>query len=227
MKKISLIICLIISITLNAQDMMYQGMKVIKASSMLVDCRMGNSFYKEYWLISPQIKSDTLTVTCYNHPFEYFCFYTDIDSISLEVVPDKTYRFYVLLKNKEYALTTIIGKKSNWKKLQFDTISVNDKIRFEYEDDSQDNPYLLKLRKEYNLDSIISGAKNDIEKSCKLMRWVHDRWKHNGNNTPQNHDALSILKEAKNGKKFRCVEYAIVLSACLNSIGLKSRRLAL
>lgn len=61
----------------------------------------------------------------------------------------------------------------------------------------------------------------------RILDWVHNQWKHDGNNEPQKRDAIPILEEAKEGKNFRCVEYGIVASACLNAVGLKSRVLSL
>jgi len=56
---------------------------------------------------------------------------------------------------------------------------------------------------------------------------LHNQWQHNGNNEPHKNDVTSILEEVKEGKNFRCVEYGIVVAACLNSIGLKARQLNL
>lgn len=46
-------------------------------------------------------------------------------------------------------------------------------------------------------------------------------------NTPTKQDALTILKEAREGKQFRCVEYGIVATSALNSIGIPARTLGL
>jgi len=89
------------------------------------------------------------------------------------------------------------------------------------------NSELLKLKKEYKLNEIISSAKSDIERSMILLNWTNSRWNHSGSNKPQKNDVISILKEAENGEKFRCVEYGIVLSAALNSIGIPTRTLGL
>ena len=48
-----------------------------------------------------------------------------------------------------------------------------------------------------------------------------------GNIEPKQSDPLSILQEARQGKHFRCVEYAAVINGCLNAIGIPSRILAL
>jgi len=110
--------------------------------------------------------------------------------------------------------------------LQFDTNSKSDEIIFWYEQ-NDNNEYLNLLRLKYPIDSLIRNAKTDTEKVVNILNWVHRQWKHNGNNEPEKNDAISILEEVKDGKNFRCVEYGIVVAACLNSVGLKSRVLAL
>lgn len=94
--------------------------------------------------------------------------------------------------------------------------------------DTTGHEYLRTLRQEYKLDSITEG-KIEFEQIKAILHWSHTQWEHNGNNTPTKNDALSILKEAHEGegKQFRCVEYGILAAACLNSIAIPSRVLAL
>jgi hypothetical protein len=91
----------------------------------------------------------------------------------------------------------------------------------------EDDPDLVKLRTLYKLDELVAGAATDLERLERLTRWAHGRWKHNGNNQPSRPDALTILKEAEEGKMFRCVEYASVIVAAARSLGLPARQLAL
>ena len=91
----------------------------------------------------------------------------------------------------------------------------------------QTNDALIELRQKYNLEQMVSGAKSDIEKTLILLNWTHELWRHNGVNVPKKYDALSILEEVDEGKRFRCVEYAIVMAAALNSIGIPARMLSL
>ena len=88
-------------------------------------------------------------------------------------------------------------------------------------------PYLKRFREECELDEIIFRCKTDIEKAEKLCRWTHGLWNHNGGNKPAKNDPLSIVKEARLGRNFRCVEYAKVLNASLNSIGIPARVIGL
>ena len=57
----------------------------------------------------------------------------------------------------------------------------------------------------------------------KVLNWAHTRFKHDGNNIPENYDPLYILSKAEEGEKFRCVEYSIIVSAALNSLDMPSR----
>jgi len=91
----------------------------------------------------------------------------------------------------------------------------------------ENNPNLKKLRSKYKIDNLVNSAKTDLEKAIILLNWTNNRWKHNGKNKPSNDDALTILEEAESGKKFRCVEYGIVLSETLNSIGIPARVIGL
>lgn len=116
-------------------------------------------------------------------------------------------------------------QKNGIEQLNF-TNEMNKQIRFIYSD-SADNTFLRQLRNDYGLQDLISVCKNDLERVFKVMKWTSSQWNHSGNNTPSKNDAITILKEAKEGSRFRCVEYAIVLSSALNSIGIKSRVLAL
>jgi len=120
-------------------------------------------------------------------------------------------------------------RQQKWKK-------VGGQLEWDYEQevtpldiimDDPDDPNMVKLRTEYKLEELVSGASDEYEKLRLLTKWVHDQWTHTGDNKPSNSDPLTILKEASEGKKFRCVEYAIVVAACARSLGMPSRVLAL
>ncbi|MHC4623730.1 MAG: transglutaminase-like domain-containing protein [Planctomycetota bacterium] len=93
--------------------------------------------------------------------------------------------------------------------------------------DDPNEPNMIKLRKKYDLEGLVSKAKDDYEKLMLITAWVQKQWKHSGNNKPSRSDPLTILKEASEGKRFRCVEYAIVVAGCARSLGMPSRKLAL
>lgn len=93
--------------------------------------------------------------------------------------------------------------------------------------DNPNGPNMVELRNKYDLEGLVSNAKDDYEKLVLITAWVQKQWKHSGNNKPSKSDPLTILKEASEGKRFRCVEYAIVVAGCARSLGMPSRKLAL
>lgn len=87
--------------------------------------------------------------------------------------------------------------------------------------------YLTELRSEFALDVVVSSADSDLQRALAAMHWTHARWEHDGANVPSNGDPLSILRAALDGKRFRCVEYSVVLSGVLAALGYRSRVLGL
>jgi hypothetical protein len=201
-----------------------QNLPVIKATSVKAVYRVGDDKAISNWNISPELKPDVLTVACFSGKEKVF-FKTDKDSLSYTVKPGESKQFYVLLNDKDYALTEFKGV--TFPEVKFEAKNKKPAYEFRYEKQPESNAFLNQLRKEYKLDEVIKGAKNDAEKALRMMNWVHIQWKHNGSNQPSKSDALTILKEAKEGKMFRCVEYGIVTASALNAVGLKSRVLAL
>lgn len=110
-------------------------------------------------------------------------------------------------------------------KLEFENTRNRD-FQIEYKTHSE-SPDLIKLKVEFKLDTIVQNATSDFEKVLKIQSWVNSRWKHDGDNTPKKNDAYFILKQAEKGERFRCVEYSLVASECLKSLGFKVRRVGL
>jgi len=96
-----------------------------------------------------------------------------------------------------------------------------------YYSDTLANDYLRELRTRYEIDVLVKEQTNDLDKIKSVLDWTSKQWTHNGANNPTKQDALTILKEAREGKQFRCVEYGIVATAALNSIGIPARTLGL
>lgn len=96
-----------------------------------------------------------------------------------------------------------------------------------YYSDTLGDEYLRELKNKYGLQSLVKGEKTDMGKIKNILDWTNQQWEHNGSNNPTKQDALTILKEAHEGKQFRCVEYGIVATAALNSIGIPARTLGL
>lgn len=83
-----------------------QQLPVIKATSKVVDIRDGADFQKGVWNISPEVKPDVFYVSRFKRE-RRVVFYTDVDSISFTVAPEREYKFIILLGGKDSAYTTI------------------------------------------------------------------------------------------------------------------------
>lgn len=150
---------------------------------------------------------------------------TDIDSLKLLIPVDLKYVFNIR-KETMQPFVLIINHGLEIDSISFDKAEQDFKFKFAYEKGT-DNPYLQKLRAKYPIDSIAAIGKTDIEKVRHIASWVHNLWQHDGMNEPKQSDALYILDQVRQGQRFRCVEYGIVTTACLNAIGLPSRTLSL
>ncbi len=88
-----------------------------------------------------------------------------------------------------------------------------------------DNPYLVQLREEFSLDDF--RGENEMETILAVTDWVHNLWRHDGNNVPDQADPISILRDVQAGARYRCVEYSIVIAGCLTALGIPTRILSL
>lgn len=110
-------------------------------------------------------------------------------------------------------------------KIEYDFKRTDEKYDFKW--NTLNDSYLIKLREEFKLGQIVKDCKTSLEKAKKIMNWVHNLWEHDGLNVPVKNDPISILREVHAGKRFRCVEYGIVISGCLNALGILARKLCL
>ncbi|KUG07199.1 transglutaminase-like domain-containing protein [Solirubrum puertoriconensis] len=224
--KTSLLLGLLLTCgTAIAQTPTYQGLPVVKAHADQADYRLGNAWVRGSWRIAPEASPDVLLLPLHASK-ETLVFRTDRDSIRYTLAPGDKKQFYVLLDDGRYALTELRATAFGAERLRYNGPrgAATHAIRYE---SGSDNAYLAQLRQQYNLDAVVQGAANDTERAQRLLHWVHQQWRHDGGNTPTKNDALTILAEAKQGKQFRCVEYGIVATSCLNAYGLKSRVLGL
>lgn len=90
-----------------------------------------------------------------------------------------------------------------------------------------DPAYAAELRKVCGLDKLIEGATSDLERVRRVTAYVHRLWQHDGGGQARNQDPVSIAQEATKGGRFSCVEYAMLVSGCLNAIGIPARELSL
>ncbi len=98
---------------------------------------------------------------------------------------------------------------------------------FELWMDDPDDPELVELRETYRLTDVVPSSQDGLARLKLLTGWVHSRWEHSGSNTPSQPKPTTILKEASDGKRFRCVEYSIVTAACAQALGMPARVLGL
>ena len=109
----------------------------LKTNKNSINIKEGNSEYKDIWTISPEVNPDVFVT----NPFfgtKKIMFYSDIDSISFTVKPNRKYDFIILLNGKDKAYTQIStdskGKPSLEPKLSYarlkNTNQVTDTIPF-------------------------------------------------------------------------------------------------
>lgn len=78
-----------------------------------------------------------------------------------------------------------------------------------------------------NITNINIDALSEIEKVKKISGYVHSLFSHNGNNIPSSLDPITIIKEARKGKSFRCVEYSFLAANLLWAYGIPVRTVGL
>jgi hypothetical protein len=216
-----LIVLFIIGQTVFAQ----QKFPTIRATSKMVNIRDGDNFNKGSWTISPELKPDVYTTSNKNGKVT---FYTDLDSISFTVVPNKKYDFIILLNNKDSALTQIIyGQKKNYldtlkKAAKYNLKNKREIPKFTYQ--SSDNTHLIALRKSFNLDSI-AGTGNEVSQILNLLHWIHNLIPHDGNHgNPEVKNAMNMIAVCKKENRgLNCRGLATVLNECYLAMGFKSR----
>lgn len=98
----------------------------------------------------------------------------------------------------------------------------NNQISFTYQPAS--DPYLARIRQHFNLDSI-AGKGDEISQIKNLMKWVHNRVRHDGNSSnPESRNAIDIVNICDTEKRgVNCRMMAIMLNECYLAMGFKSR----
>ncbi|HMF73461.1 MAG TPA: retropepsin-like aspartic protease [Flavitalea sp.] len=114
--------------------------KLIKANSNKVDIKDGDYFQKEVWNLSPEINPDIYYVI---GPVKEkkIIFYTDIDSINVNMQPGRSYDFIILLNGKDSCFTRLVWqsptKNSGYKKNCRNCIITSDTIPFTLAEDDR------------------------------------------------------------------------------------------
>jgi hypothetical protein len=110
--------------------------------------------------------------------------------------------------------------------IEFSNETENQNYDFIYQN-IENSPELGTLISVYGLDSVSNLGNSEFTRMLHLLNWTNSRWEHSGSNQPSKSTTLTILEEAKAGKKFRCVEYGIVLRSVLASSDFKARTVGL
>lgn len=101
----------------------------------------------------------------------------------------------------------------------------DEKIDFRWSDPRDD--YLVRLRAECPPPVAVLADQDELATVVALCAWVHQLWEHSGGNDTGADDPIAIIRQARLGRSFRCVEYAAVLGGCLNAFGIRARSIAL
>ena len=218
MKRHLIILALLLSCSLT-----YAQSKTLKANSLMVGIRDGDNYNANAWTISPEISPDIYTTSSKG---KYVTFYTDLDSLSVQITPTTEYEFVILLRDSIKAVTQIKYVPSYLDKLQAaEKYNFSDNRAFpEFEYQDQNDPNLVILKKELKLDSI-AGTGNEELKIINLLHWIHNLIPHDGNHeNPTVKNAMSMIKECKRDSRgLNCRGLATVLNECYLSLGIKSR----
>lgn len=214
-----LIILLFIGQLLTAQEKTI----TIKANSTSVDIRDGESFKKGTWKITPEANPDVYVTSSLG---KKVTFYTDLDSISIEISKTTKFDFIILLNGKTKAFTQIKYKPTYLETLKEASkynLTENREIpKFTYQD--KENPNLVALRNGFKLDSI-AGKGNEVSKIINLLHWIHNLIPHDGQHAnPEVKNAMNMIAVCKKDKRgLNCRGLATVLNECYLSLGIKSR----
>lgn len=208
----------------TSKGLVHEGLPVIKSINKVVDYKIGDQWLRGAWSVVPDVPNDTLVVTCYTSQ-ENFTFKTDIDSIAFIIKPGSIERFYVLVEEDQYAHTIIVGKAFEADPLIHTAAGKNTAWEIKYQDTP--STYIEELQNKYPVSEMIAGLGSDQEKVLAVLNWTNQQWEHDGNQSPKKNDAISILDEVKEGGRFPCFAYAIVLRDQLTALGFKARTIYL
>jgi hypothetical protein len=130
--------------------------------------------------------------------------------------------FDALRDNPEFkALLAEIKAKYGPAPLVWDRDTTAPQFPVQYDDPK--DPRYAEMRREFAIDEVVAGAKDDYERLCRLARWVSTRWEHSPNQMASKSDPVTILREAKAGARFICREYAIVMAGVAAAYGMPAR----
>ena len=199
-----------------------EHLPIIRASSNTAYIREDNILLTEdRWKIIPKVRPDIYETSC-----KKITLYTDLDSITFKIKPKIGYYVdFIILLNGDSAYSRIRYRISYLDKLKkAQEYNYSDKRfipLFTYQ--SSDNPDLVRIRKEFRLDSV-SGKGNEISRILNVMNWVHNTVRHEDNEAPMLRNTSDIIKVCKTENRgVNCRMMAIILNECYLALGFKSR----
>lgn len=168
----------------------------IRANSPEVNIKDGDITKNNVWFINPAINPDIYTSPSKN---KKVTFYTDIDSITVNINQDTKFDFIILLNDSLKAYTQIKYAPPFLETLkgggEFSLLDNLEIPEFTYQ--AEDNPNLVALRTGFNLDSV-AGTGNEVSKILNVLHWIHKVIPHDGNSiNPQVLNAMSLLTVCK------------------------------
>jgi hypothetical protein len=89
--------------------------------------------------------------------------------------------------------------------------------------DDPADPRFLEMRREFAIDDVVAGTADDIERLSRLAHWVSVQWEHSSDQMASKSDPVTILREAHQGGRFICREYAIVMEGVAAAYGYPAR----
>jgi hypothetical protein len=89
--------------------------------------------------------------------------------------------------------------------------------------DNPKDPRFPEMRREFVIDAVVEGAKDNYERLRRLARWVSTRWEHSPDHMASKSDPITILREAQKGGRFICREYAIVMAGVASAYAMPAR----
>ena len=196
---------------------------IIKATSKTVDIKVGDKLNKGQWTIMPDLNPDVFDI---REVGQVVTFYTDIDSISVNVNEKTNFDFIILLNTKDSAYTKVKYKEpylTTLKNAKKYSLNQSRKLpKFTYQDSSDVN--LKRIRKDFNLDSI-AGKGNEVSKLLNMMHWVHNIVRHDGGSSnPTLKNAIDLVNVCQvENRGVNCRMMAVILNECYLSMGYKSR----
>ena len=192
----------------------------IHANSSKISIREDHVLFKNNWNISPELKPDP-----YRTSAKKVTFYTDIDSITIDVDQAQPFDFNVVYKN-DTAWTRVEYQPSRLDQLKaastYNTEDHREIPIFTYQD--MDAPELKNIRTKYNLDSIAGQGSVD-SKLINLMNWIHDVIRHDGSSiNPELKNIVDLIRICNTENRgVNCRMMAIALNECYLAMGFKSR----